>query len=111
MGRAAAEYGLTTFYKILFKLGSPQFITSRAASLWRTYNSSGEMTVPLCEKDHAIVELVGFAEPARELCESERLPGFLERTVELSGGHDVRLVHPLCVNRGEPTCRFEVWWT
>jgi hypothetical protein len=109
MGRAAAEYGLTSFYKIFFSVGSPQFIISRAAKVWRTYYGSGEMTAPVCEKGHAVVELSGFAEPAPELC--ERLPGFFERTVELSGGRDVKLVHPLCVNRGEPVCRFESWWT
>ena len=56
-----------------------------------------------------MVELIGFEEPTRELC--ERLPGFFERTVELSGGRDVKLVHSLCVNRGAPACRFEAWWT
>jgi len=109
MGRAAADYGLTTFYKIFFKVGSPQFIVSRAAKVWRTYNSSGEMPVPVCEHGHAVVELVGFEDPARELC--ERLPGFFERTVELSGGRDVKLVHSKCVNRGESNCRFEAWWS
>jgi hypothetical protein len=109
MGRAAAEYGLTSFYKIFFKVGSPQFIISKAAKVWRTYNSSGEMTAPVCEKGHAVIELAGFAEPAPELC--ERLPGFFERTGELSGGRDVKVVHPLCVNRGDATCRFEAWWT
>ena len=109
MGRAAADYGLTTFYKIFFKVGSPQFIITRSAKVWRTYYTSGEMTVPVCEDGHAVVELVGFEEPARELC--ERLPGFLERTVELSGGRAVRLVHEVCVHRGAPACRFEAWWT
>jgi hypothetical protein len=33
MGRAAAEYGLTTFYKVFFKVGSPQFIISRATNV------------------------------------------------------------------------------
>jgi uncharacterized protein (TIGR02265 family) len=109
MGRAAAEYGLTTLYKVFFKVGSPQFIISRAAKVWRTYNSSGEMTVPVSEPGHAVVELIGFEEPARELC--ERLPGFFERTVELSGGREVKLVHTKCVNRGETACRFEAWWS
>jgi hypothetical protein len=73
------------------------------------YNSSGQMTAPVCEKGHAVVELAGFAEPTPELC--ERLPGFFERTLEVSGGRDVKLIHSLCVNRGDPTCRFEGWWT
>jgi predicted hydrocarbon binding protein len=109
MGRAAAEYGLTTFYKIFFKVGSPQFIITRSAKVWRTYYTSGEMRVVASETGHAVVELVGFEEPARELC--ERLPGFFERTVELSGGRDVKLLHTKCVNRGEPSCRFEAWWS
>lgn len=109
MGRAAADYGLTTFHKLFYKVGSPQFIITRAAKVWRTYYTSGEMTVPVCEDGHAVVELVGFEEPARELC--ERLPGFFERTVELSGGRAVRLVHETCVHRGGKSCRFESWWS
>ena len=109
MGRAAAEYGLTTLYKIFYKVGSPQFIITRSAKVWRTYYTSGEMTVPVCETGHAVVELAEFEEPALELC--ERLPGFFERTVELSGGQGVRLVHETCVHRGAATCRFESWWS
>jgi hypothetical protein len=108
MGRAAAEYGITGFYKVFFKVGSPQFIISRAAKVWRTYNTSGELSAPVSEKGHAVIELSAFAEPARELC--DRLPGFFERTAELSGARNVRLVHTQCVNRGEPVCRFEAWW-
>jgi hypothetical protein len=109
MGRAAADYGLTTFHKLFYKVGSPQFIITRAAKVWRTYYTSGEMIVPVCESGHAVVELAGFEEPARELC--ERLPGFFERTVELSGGREVRLVHDTCVHRGGTTCRYESWWS
>jgi predicted hydrocarbon binding protein len=109
MGRAAAEYGLTTFYKLFYKVGSPQFIITRSAKVWRTYYTSGDMTVPVCEDGHAVVQLAGFEEPARELC--ARLPGFFERTVELSGGRSVRLVHETCVHRGGEACRFESWWS
>lgn len=109
MGRASADFGLNTFYKVFFKVGSPQFILARTAKVWRTYYTSGEMTVPASGDGHAVLELVGFEEPAPELC--ERLPGFFERTAELSGGSDVRHVHDVCVHRGGATCRFEAWWS
>jgi hypothetical protein len=109
MGRASAEYGLTTLYKIFFKVGSPQFIITRAARVWHSYYSSGEMTVRMSEDGHVVMELGGFEEPARELC--ERLPGFFERTLELSGVRAVRSVHDVCVHRGGAACRFELWWS
>ena len=109
MGRASAEYGLTTLYKIFFKVGSPQFIITRAARVWHSYYSSGEMSVTVSEDGHVVVELTGFEEPARELC--ERLLGFFERTIELSGGRTVRFVHDVCVRNRGAACRFEGSWS
>jgi hypothetical protein len=108
MGRSSADYAVTGIYKIFFKFGSPQFIISKGSALFKTYYSSGEMRAPVCEKGHAIVEYAGFADPAPELC--VRIEGWMERTLELSGGKDLRMKHDECVNRGGAVCRFEGWW-
>jgi hypothetical protein len=34
MGRASAEYGLSTVYKVFFKVGSPEFIIGRATRVF-----------------------------------------------------------------------------
>ncbi len=109
IGRAAADYGFTTVYRIFLKVGSPEFILARATSVFAKYYESGTMRVAFSEKGHAICEIAEFADPAPELC--DRIAGFLARTIELSGGKDFRQVHPQCVNRGDPLCRFEGWWS
>jgi len=35
MGRASADYGFNTVYRIFFKLGSPQFIISRGSRVFQ----------------------------------------------------------------------------
>jgi hypothetical protein len=109
MGRASSDYSVTGVYKIFFKVGSPHFIISKAGSLYKNYYSTGEMQSVVVEKGHAVLEMVGFQDPAPELC--ERIAGWLGRTLELSGAAEVRLVHPQCMNRGDTICRFEGWWT
>lgn len=109
MGRASADYAVTTVYKIFFKVGSPQFIIQAGAFVFKTYYDTGELKTVVSEKGHAALELVGFQDPAPEFC--ERLQGWMQRTLELSGGNDLRLLHPLCASKGDPLCRFEGWWS
>ncbi len=42
MGRASAEYGVTGVYKIFFKVGSPEFIISRATRVFSSYYDTGQ---------------------------------------------------------------------
>jgi hypothetical protein len=109
MGRASADYGLTTVYKIFFKVGSPQFIISKAPKVWKAYYNSGDLRSLVSEPGHAVMELAGFEEPALELC--ERLTGWFTRTLELAGAAEPKLVHTECVHRGAGTCRWEGWWS
>jgi hypothetical protein len=109
MGRASSDYSVTGVYKIFFKMGSPEFIIAKAGSLYQKYYSTGAMQLVVVEKGHAVMDMVGFRDPAPELC--DRISGWLGRTLELSGAQDVRLVHPQCANRGDAACRFEGWWS
>jgi hypothetical protein len=109
LGRASADYALTTVYKIFFRVGSPQFIISRAATLYRNYYDEGEMRATVAEKGHAILEVSGFVPPPPiEFC--ERSLGWFERTLELSGAKEIKLAHDTCMGRGGQVCRFEGWW-
>jgi hypothetical protein len=109
MGRAAADYNMTTIYRIFFKLGSPQFTLSRAARVFGNFYDTGDLEAIVNEKGHAICELRGFGEPAPEFC--ERLIGWMEHLIALTGGTDLVSSHPRCVNRGDATCHYEGHWT
>jgi len=108
MGRASADYAMSTVHRIFFRLGSPHFVVARATRVWRTNYDTGAFTPIVAEPGHAILELSGFDEPVPELC--ERLIGWMSRSVELAGGKNLRSAHTRCVLRGDPVCRFEGWW-
>jgi hypothetical protein len=108
LGKASADYALSRVYKIFFRVGSPQFIISRATAVYKNYYERGEMKAVVAEKGHAVVELSGIPSQAPEFC--ERLIGWQERMLELSGAKDVKVVHDLCLGRGDAVCRFEGWW-
>lgn len=109
MGRASADYSLTTIYRIFFKIGSPQFTLARASRVFGSYYDSGRMEAIVNEKGHAVLELSDFADPAPEFC--ERLWGWMERTISLIAGMQLeRASHVNCVHRGDPTCQFEGFW-
>lgn len=108
IGRASADYGLKGIYKIFFKVGTPSFIISKAPTVMKTYYSTGRAYTTVNEEKHAGMEMVDLEDPAPEVC--ERLEGWMQRTIQLSGGKSVRVVHAKCVNRGDPVCRWEGWW-
>ena len=109
MGRASADYSLTTIYRIFFKIGSPQFTLARATRVFGSYYDTGRMEAIVNDKGHALLELSEFGEPAPEFC--ERLWGWMERTITLIAGMELHKAgHVKCVHRGDPTCQFEGFW-
>jgi len=108
MGRASADYGLTTVYRILFKLGSPEFIIGGAASVFASYWDTGRLVEEEHARGRAVFTLQDF-QGAAAFC--ARILGWMERTLELAGARDVRVVHASCVHRGEAECRFEGTWS
>lgn len=107
MGRASAEYGLKTVYKIFFKVGSPEFIIQRAARVFGSYYDTGNLKVLETSRGRALLELEGFF-GAPQFC--DRILGWMERTVELAGAKNLRASHSLCTHRGDAVCRFEGIW-
>jgi hypothetical protein len=108
MGRASCDYGVTGVYKVFFKLGSPEFIISRAARVFSSYYDTGRLTVPESRDRRAVAEVADLEGGAPEFC--ERMLGWMERTLELAGAKHLRSAHSRCVHRGDPVCRFEGDW-
>ena len=108
MGRASCDYGITTVYKIFFKMGSPEFIISRGARVFSSYYDTGELRVVESGPGRAVAELLGFEGGAPQFC--DRIFGWMQRTLELSGAKGLRSAHSACVHRGDAVCRFEGSW-
>jgi hypothetical protein len=108
MGRASAEYGVTGVYKIFFKVGSPEFIISRATRVFSSYYDTGRIAVVESRAGRTVVEVTGLEGSAPEFC--ERIYGWMHRTLELAGAKGLESAHSLCVHRGDAVCRFEGSW-
>jgi hypothetical protein len=108
MGRASCEYGVTGIYKIFFRIGSPEFVISRAARVFASYYDTGELEVVQTGPGLAVVEVRSLEGGAPQFC--ERIYGWMQRTLEMSGAKGLRTAHSACVHRGDPACRFEGNW-
>ncbi len=108
MGRASCDYGMTTVYRVFFKLGSPEFVIGRASGVFSSYYDTGSVRIVERGPGLAIVELADFDGAGPEFC--ERLHGWMERILELAGARNVRSAHSSCVHRGGAVCRFEGRW-
>ena len=108
IGRASADYSLSTVYKIFFKVGSPQFIIGRAATLYTNFYTSGEMKVLDSGKGFANVQITGFNEPCEEYC--MRLWGWMERMLELTGARNIKAAHTKCRLKGDALCLYQGTW-
>jgi hypothetical protein len=108
MGRYSCDQGITTVYKIFFKLGSPEFIIGRAARVFSSYYDTGELQILETRPGRCLAELRGFEGGAPQFC--ERIFGWMQRTLELAGAKNLRPRHDVCVHRGGAVCRFEGDW-
>lgn len=108
LGRFSAEDGLSTVYRFFFKVGSPNFIISRAAKVWSSYYNGGSMEVIKNDKGHAIVRLGDWPLPKKEHC--DRVRGWITRAIEMSGGRNVVVKETKCQCSGGKCCEYDLKW-
>src|SRR6266568_1231242 len=102
LGREAARVNLPTLYKLFYKVGSPEFIFTRAGSLWRQHHDSGRVEVIWISEHEADWRTHEFAAPHPALCRS--LEGFITGTFEMMGMTDVQVREDACVLHGGAYC-------
>jgi hypothetical protein len=99
IGRVSAEEGFSGIYKIFFKVGTPASMIKTAPFVFKSYYSQGEMKIGETGKNTVTLHLLGSGIDHIFLC--ERLSGFIVKTMELAGGHNVRLDHRRCHAKGD----------
>jgi hypothetical protein len=104
LGRLAARAHMSGTYS-RFKNA-----TNRQASftLLTSMYDSGELRVVEREPGWAVLEFVGFAQPARELCET--FTGYQLERMGMQGFEDVQVRHVRCRGEGQSACIWEVSW-
>lgn len=107
LGRHGCDVNLTSMYRLLFKVGSVNFILRRAAVAWRTTYDTGEMRVLEQKEGFAHLRLEGWPQPQRAHCLSVR--GWMHRAAEISGAKAVKS-KDTCRALGDPECEFVLRW-
>jgi hypothetical protein len=109
LGRFSADYGLKTIYRIFFKVADPHFIIRKASQVFSNYYDSGKMEVVSLDPKSAHMRVSGFDQPCTEFC--DRVQGWMERTLELTGAQKIVMSHPKCMVKGDSACDFVGRWS
>jgi hypothetical protein len=104
MGRDAAKSHMQGTYSRLNKSADRKAAMTLASSMY----DSGEMRVVEREPGRAVMEMVGFAIPSREVCET--FTGYQAERMALLGFEDVTVKHTRCRALGSPNCFWELTW-
>ena len=109
MGAYGAEHDLKTIYKLFYRITSPQFILKRASQVFSTYYDQGHLQVLDSSSDWALIELSDF--PGITEVYLQRISGWMEKTVELSGGKHPKVVAMRKSKNGNSVVEFKATWT
>jgi len=107
-GRSSADFGLKGVYKIFVKFGSPEFLIRKASAIFTSYYQPSEMKVVVQEDKKAVVHITQFSE-ASSLIEN-RIAGWMERAMEISGCKNVKVSIPQSLAKGGPYTEIVVTW-
>ena len=105
----SAKYTFSLIYKVFFKLGSPQFIMGKVSSVWSTLCSGGKLEITDKSDKHLVLRLSDFAYRDPEYC-GQRLRGWFQAPLELSGCQIVENRHTACASKGASYCEWRIAW-
>lgn len=108
LGRHGADAHLTTIYRLFYKVGTVYWILGRGARLWSAYYDSGKLELYTRGSHSAEMRLFDFATPDKIHCAN--VAGWVERSVELSGGKNVSVIESSCRVDGAAHCQFQCTW-
>jgi len=108
IGRFSAEVGLRGVYKVFLKIGSTRTIIEKATLILPTYYRPSSIEVVEMQDRRAVISITEFPEP-NELVE-ERIRGWMERALEISGARSPIIKIEQSMARGAPTSDFVITW-
>jgi hypothetical protein len=104
MGRDAARAHMEGTYSRFSKTADRKAAFTLLSSMY----DSGEMRVVEREAGRAVMELVGFAMPTREICDT--FTGYQAERMALLGFEDIQVRHTKCRVIGAVSCIWELSW-
>ena len=95
-------------FRPLLKVGNPGWILEVSTRMWRFYHSSGRWEI---QRTPVTVLATLHDHEASHEAFCATFMGWMTAAVEMSGGYDVMVDHPVCQARGAPNCVFTVRWS
>ena len=108
LGRQSCDDTLTSVYRLMSRLARPEFVLRRAVRVWSDFYDRGDFEVLETLPESGAVRVTGAGFPHPALC--GRIGGWIERAIELSGGLEVKVEHPVCTFAGGDCEEWRARW-
>ncbi|MGD2034305.1 MAG: hypothetical protein PVF73_04560 [Bacteroidales bacterium] len=108
MGRFSAEKALTGIYKIFVKASSPGYIVQRASRIFATYYQPCKMEAKKSTDNSTLLEISDMTESDPVI--ENRIGGWIEKALEISGAGKVTFDIPKSITRGDDVTQFDIHW-
>ncbi len=113
LSRHIATEDLNLTFKMLLKMGSPEFLLRRTEAIWSRYFDRGRFLAAEVETHHWRLTLdAATAEdeaPCAIIC-TWGVPGWIAEALVLTGAPSGRLIHTRCRFHGADLCEWSVHW-
>lgn len=107
VGRFMGSRDVPRVFRPFLRLGNPGWIMSLSTRLWRYYHDRGRWEL---SRSPVSVLATLFDHPESDEAFCATFMGWLTGALEVSGGVDVRVDHPVCHARGGSKCVFTARW-
>lgn len=108
IGRYSAEVALTGVYKIFVRVSSPQFVLSRASSIFATYYQPADIKVIESAEKKAVLQFSKF-HPDDKLI-MNRIAGWIEKTLEITLNSALKVDVENHIDGANLTSKITVFW-
>ncbi len=107
-GHFSASYALNGFYKIFFRIGSPQFIIERASRVFNDYYPEGQMCVSEAASHRCVLQIVKLPQP--HWVSDQNVWGWAQGALELMGKKEIQVAMNQSLSAGDPLTEFDIRW-
>lgn len=107
-GRFSAETSLKGIYKFYVKLSTPRHIIDRASRVLQAYYEPSELKIANSGSNHVTVHIVKF--PTASEVVDQRLAGWMEKALEISGCNNIDIKIPKSLTKGNLYTEFVITW-
>ncbi len=108
LGRYSAETALKGVYKVFVLIATPAYVISKAGNIMKTLYTG--CTMEVVEKASKSVSAEVKNLPKNDLILEQRIAGWIEKALEITGCVNINIYMPKRSSRGHGVTRYDVTW-